>query len=1002
MSMLLNFPRAALWAGILAAAWAAWAAPAAAAPLALAKSFEGTINFVGTQASLLAKSNGNKVCELSSSAEAGIRLPDKASVVSATLYWAGSGPVDPEVSLNQETVSAMPARQFTSTIDGLSYFVAAADVTDKVQGKTAFSFGGLGVSTSATYCPGKGKDSTVLAGFSLVVVYSHASEKYRTVNLYEGLEAMKNSSVTVRMPDYAPRATTGAAGRFGYIVWEGDKTGQQKGDSVSFAQQTMQFAPYAQSDNAFNSRSRINLDENSPGIDFDYFDLATLPSAADQANAVFTTASDRVLLSTAIAALPSQPSDLSILKTQSGEYKVGNEIKYTLTVTNHGTRADGQVKVTDTLPDALAYVSASGTGWTCSLADKTVACSYGKPLPAGSSASVDITARITAAGKISNTAEVSGTADGEPGNNTSTVEGDTGGGQAANGPYVFTVGACKAGEKIGASAACTPFAGPVPAAESRDIHVTRAADGVATPFSATASSTVPLTFALECNNPASAAGVSASYAGAALAPCLDNKAVFAKEKGKTVDLVFAANAPSVKASFSYRDLGIVTLRLLDANGQAGQATFLSKPVSIKASYVRVDGEVANPGTTTLAGAGFAEAGEPFRITVTAYGAGGAALPNFGRESAPYTLAQTLRINVAGNDTEQALLQAQGPWTGSGSGSVAANFVWNEAGPTSLTPRLTGYLDSQNHLQELTYTTVGRFYPAYFSTETELGFDCLKRMACASVSPALARAAYSSQPFRAIVRAFGRNGELQRFTGALVPEVSFIAVVAPGADTRLDVLRDTTADKKQTSHDVNFQLGVPYNATERRTSGWTAPTAIYLRASIPEQRALAAGSKALTITSDRDKDSVEGGMMIVNGRLMLVNTLGSPLVKTPVPLRVQYWSGQAWEPHGAVDEAHPPKGTVLFSGCTRSLRAGGVDGGACDTGVVRLADTGATSGVDLPKIDDGKGVLWLGAVPASASGNVDIRIDGYQWLPSTLGRVTFGQFKSPVIYVREMY
>ena len=47
---------------------------------------------------------------------------------------------------------------------------------------------------------------------------------------------------------------------------------------------------------------------------------------------------------------------------------------------------------------------------------------------------------------------MSGTADGEPGNNTSTVEGDTGGGQAANGPYVFTVGACKAGEKISRNA----------------------------------------------------------------------------------------------------------------------------------------------------------------------------------------------------------------------------------------------------------------------------------------------------------------------------------------------------------------------------------------------------------------------------------------------------------------------------------------------------------------------------------------------------------------------
>ena len=196
--------------------------------------------------------------------------------------------------------------------------------------------------------------------------------------------------------------------------------------------------------------------------------------------------------------------------------------------------------------------------------------------------------------------------------------------------------------------------------------------------------------------------------------------------------------------------------------------------------------------------------------------------------------------------------------------------------------------------------------------------------------------------------------------------------------------------------------MPYDATQARTAGWTGPTAVYLRASVEDQRAMAGGAARIVITSDRDADSIEGGMMILNGRLMVVNTLGTPLMKTPVPLRAQYWTGQAWESNGVVDDAAPGKGSVLFSGCTRSLRAGGVDGGACDTGVVRLADTGATSGVDLPKIDDGKGVLWLGAVPASASGNVDIRIDGYQWLPSTLGRVTFGQFKSPVIYVREMY
>lgn len=997
MNILLNLSRAALCAAILAAP----AVPATAAPLALAKSFEGNINFVGTQASLQPKSNGNNACSLSARADAGISLPSGAEVVSATLYWAGSGPLDPAVTLNAKKIEAPTARQFTTTIDGLSYFVAAADVTDDVKGKSTFTFSDLSASTSATYCGGKGKDSTVLAGFSLVVVYSHKSEQYRTVNLYEGLEAMKGRSVTVNMSDYAPSTTTGAAGRFGYIVWEGDKTGQQKGDSVSFANNTLAYAPYAQSDNAFNSRSRINRDENSPGIDFDYFDLATLPRTADEAKAVFKTESDRVLLSTAIAALPSRPADMSIRKTQSGEFKVGNDIKYTLTVYNEGTRPGRDVKVTDKLPDALTYLSASGKDWTCSYADKTVACSYGLPLAAGASASVEITARINASGTITNTAELSGTPDAVSENNTSTVEGSTEGAELVNAPYVFTVGACKAGEKIGASAACMPFAGPVSAAASRDIYVTRAVDRVATPFSTSGATKVSLSFALECNNPASAAGVAASYAGATLPLCLNNKTVFTRENGKIVELEFGANTPSVKASFSYRDLGAVTLHLLDAAGKGGKTSFLSKPVSIKASYVRVDGGVANPATTTLDGAGFAEAGEPFTVTVTALGEGEVALPNFGREAEPYTLAQTLRINAQGNDAEQQLLVAQGGWTGSG--SVSANFVWNEVGAASLAARLSGYLDKENHLLEYPYKTVGRFYPAYFKTETERGFACLKRMGCASATPAPTRAAYSSQTFGASVRAFGRNGEqVQRFTGTLVPEVSFIAVAAPGADTKLDVLRDTSADKKQITHDVDFQLGVPYKATEQRTSGWSAPTAIYLRASVQERRAEAVGTRTLTISSDRDKDSVEGGMMILNGRLMLANTIGSPLVKTPIPLRVQYWSGQAWESHGAVDESNPPKGTVVFSGCTRSLRASGVAGDGCDTTMLHLADTSATSGIDLPKLDDGKGVLWLAPVPTTASGNVDVRIDGYQWLPSTVGRVTFGQFKSPVIYIREMY
>ncbi|MFV8282899.1 hypothetical protein ACNKXS_15470, partial [Christiangramia marina] len=92
------------------------------------------------------------------------------------------------VLLNNTTVTAPPERRYSSSIDGLTYFAAAADVTSLVQGKTAFTFGGLSVSTADIYCSNKQKENAMVAGFALVVVYSHASERYRTVNVYEGLQ----------------------------------------------------------------------------------------------------------------------------------------------------------------------------------------------------------------------------------------------------------------------------------------------------------------------------------------------------------------------------------------------------------------------------------------------------------------------------------------------------------------------------------------------------------------------------------------------------------------------------------------------------------------------------------------------------------------------------------------------------------------------------------------------------------------------------------------------
>ena len=1010
MKTLLIASRTALCAGLAAAALAQ---PAAATSLALAKSFEGNINFAGTQASLQSKAGGAKVCDLDASAQAKIALPKDASVLSATLYWAGTGAIDTEVNMNGTAVSAPAERRYISSIDGFSYFAAAADVTGQAQGTTSFTFTGLKVDTSDTYCSKKQKENSMVAGFALMVVYAHKDERYRTVNVYEGLHAIKNSSVTVKMPDYTPPSSNVGVGRFGYIVWEGDRTGNQKGDEVRFAGELLRDEPFIQKQNAFNSKSGANSDETSLGIDFDIVDLPAPPARALDANAVFTTATDRVLLGAAIMALPSRPADLAIVKSQAGEFKPGNEITYTLEVTNNGGRADSKVVVKDTLPAALAYLSASGADWTCTHASQLVTCRYGKALAPGARASVQLKARIIGEGRIRNSATVSGSGDGVPGNDTSTVEGDAGTSQpVTNSPFVFTVGTCAPGVKIGAAGGtgCALFTGPlrIDAGSTPTIYLTHAENGVAKAPSTLAQTSKTLRFSLECNNPSSSAGTGASYAGMALGSCLAQGSAVKTDTGAQVALTFAKGVASVATTFHYPDVGIVTLRMHDAATTTGQAVFVSVPTKLQAGYRRPDG-VANPGSASLAEGGFAEAGEPFQAVVAAFGHEGVGpLANFGNESGEFALGDRLKV-LTQEDVEQKLLVPQDDWTG-GSKAAKRSFVWNEAGMASLRVELKGYLGTTLALN-LDAVPVGRFYPHHFKTETEKGFPCLTRMKCPAEAPqAIDRAVFSKQGFDAIVRAYGRQGQLlQRFASPspLVPQIALSAFSAPGhAGKPVDKLVGKLVNGEgalATEREIEFELALPWDAAAG-TRSWTPPTAVYLRAAAQELRKTAGGAVPYQISSLRPEDiaSAEGGIMVVHGRLMVANVIGTPLAKTTVPLRAQYWSGLAWEHNGGMENDGALIGKVAFRACRRSLRLNASSGDVCNLKLVKLSgtETGADNLVPVV-LTGGRSSLVLAPV-GNASGIVDLAVDGLDYLPSTVGRVSLGQSASPVIYVREMY
>jgi uncharacterized repeat protein (TIGR01451 family) len=119
--------------------------------------------------------------------------------------------------------------------------------------------------------------------------------------------------------------------------------------------------------------------------------------------------------------------DLTVTKTHSGNFTVGVNGVYTITVSNGATSpaTSGTITVTDTLPTSLGFVSATGSGWTCGAAGQVVTCTTAASIAGGASApAITLTVSVSAAAQpqVANTAIVSGGGEPAPntGNNTAT------------------------------------------------------------------------------------------------------------------------------------------------------------------------------------------------------------------------------------------------------------------------------------------------------------------------------------------------------------------------------------------------------------------------------------------------------------------------------------------------------------------------------------------------------------------------------------------------------
>jgi len=108
----------------------------------------------------------------------------------------------------------------------------------------------------------------------------------------------------------------------------------------------------------------------------------------------------QILESTANAA------DLAITKTDSPDpVTVGDDITYTITVTNNGPDAPTDVIVTETLPSGVIFVSSSPSQGVCA-GTSTVTCNLGT-IDNGLSAAIDIVVTATVTGQLTNIASAS-------------------------------------------------------------------------------------------------------------------------------------------------------------------------------------------------------------------------------------------------------------------------------------------------------------------------------------------------------------------------------------------------------------------------------------------------------------------------------------------------------------------------------------------------------------------------------------------------------------------
>ena len=272
----------------------------------LFQQFDGRYDFTAIGNTL---NTGPNSCNVLTESSAELNLDPTQTIISAHLYWSGSGgdafsqfPGDYQVTLNGISINSQ--RNFLlSSSNGFDFFGGYADVTEIVanNGNGLYTLSDLDLTgniySGSPYCA----PTLDYAGWSITIIYEDPALSFlNQINLYDGLEVVDGSSQSLEITLTDLDVGTDEFSKIGFLAWEGEEN-IAVNESLSINGILIDDPELNPGNNPFNSTNTYTESQEFWNMDLDVYDLENIISPGDtDIDVVLTSGQDLILVNNLI------------------------------------------------------------------------------------------------------------------------------------------------------------------------------------------------------------------------------------------------------------------------------------------------------------------------------------------------------------------------------------------------------------------------------------------------------------------------------------------------------------------------------------------------------------------------------------------------------------------------------------------------------------------------------------------------------------------------------